>query len=107
MIIEENKITSILNQVFEMEKKVQGTSLEKSLHRNLNRIKMPLEEMGYKSHNPIGEAYDLTRLDCEAMVAGEGADQLRIVEVIKPIIYFQENGNNTLIQKAVVITETS
>jgi hypothetical protein len=41
------------------------------------------------------------------MVAGDHSDNLRIVEVIKPIIYFQQDGRNQIVQKAVVITETS
>ena len=83
----EQQTIEILNQIFEIEKKIQGSPLEKGVQRNINRMKMQLENSGYRYHNPLGEAYDITRLDCEAMVAGEGAQQLKIVEVIKPVSY--------------------
>jgi hypothetical protein len=107
MNIGQSSILAILNQIFEVEKKVSNSPFENKLERNLNRIKSTLEEIGYKYHNPIGERYQITRLDCEAMVAGDHSDNLRIVEVIKPIIYFQQDGRNQIVQKAVVITETS
>lgn len=102
--MQQTQAKEIVNQLFEIEKKIKDNALEKSIQRNINRIKTQLEESGYRYHNPLGEAYDMTRLDCEAMVAGEGTQQLRIVEVIKPIIY-SDAGGNTIIQKAIVITE--
>ena len=96
----------ILNQSFEMEKKIKDSTLEKSLQRNINRIKSTLEATGYRCHNPLGEKYSLTRLDVEAMVSGESADNLYIVEVIKPIIYFNGENGNVIAQKGVVITES-
>ena len=107
MNIGQSSIFALLNQIFEIEKKASNSPLEKKLERNINRMKTTIEELGYVYHNPIGERYQITRLDCEAMVAGGHTDNLRIVEVIKPIIYFQEGGRNQIVQKAVVITETS
>jgi hypothetical protein len=99
--------TALLNQIFEIEKKAADTPLEKKLSRNIKRMKAILEESGYRYHNPIGEPYDITRLDCEAMVAGESTSQLYIVEVVKPIIFSYQGGHNQIVQKGVVITETS
>jgi hypothetical protein len=101
----ESQIKEIINQIFEIEKKINGNDLEKSLNRNLRRMKSAVEGMGYHLHNPIGEKYDMTRLDCEAMVSGNSANNLKIVEVIKPIIYFRGDGTNSIVQKAVVVTE--
>jgi hypothetical protein len=101
----ESQIKEIINQIFEIEKKISGDPLEKSLSRNLRRLKSATEEMGFHFHNPLGEKYDITRLDCEAMISGESADNLKIVEVIKPIIYFREGETNSILQKAVVVTE--
>lgn len=101
----ESQIKEIINQIFEIEKKISGDPLEKSLSRNLRRLKSATEEMGFNFHNPVGEKYDITRLDCEAMISGESADNLKIVEVIKPIIYFREGETNSILQKAVVVTE--
>jgi len=100
-------IKGILNQLFDIEKKVADKPLEKSIRRNLSRLRAPFNELGYTYHNPIGEKYTLTRLDCEATISGESTDDLVIIEVIKPIIYFQQNGQNQIIQKGIVITATA
>ena len=102
--MDELTIKNILNQLFEIEKKVAQQPLEKSINRNLKRLKAPFETLGYWYHNPIGEKYTLTRLDCEATISGTATDNLVIMEVIKPIIYFQQNGQNQIIQKGIVIT---
>ena len=101
--MDELTIKNILNQLFEIEKKVTQQPLEKSINRNLKRLKAPFEALGYRYHNPIGEKYALTRLDCEATISGASTDNLVIMEVIKPIIYFQQNGQNQIIQKGIVI----
>lgn len=105
MHLNDAHIKSLFNQLFEIEKKVKNQPNERSINRNLKRLKSTFEELGYQSHDPLGEKYDLTRLDCEAMISGEDADNLKIVEVIKPIIYLKNEAGNTILQKAVVITE--
>lgn len=105
MQLSDHAVLSILNQLFELEKKISDLPIEKSLQRNLRRIRSEFETVGYKYHDPLGEKYSLTRLDCEAMAAGVGSDDLKIVEVIKPIVYYQQNDRNEIVQKAVVIVE--
>lgn len=101
--MDERTIKTILNQLFDIEKKVVQQPLEKSINRNLSRLKVPFKTLGYTYHNPLGEKYTLTRLDCEATISGASADNLVIIEVIKPIIYFQQNGQNQIVQKGIVI----
>ena len=108
----------ILNQVFEIEKKVSSIKEDNSIQRNLNKIKGILEEdffkngvtIGLSYHNPLGENYSDTRTDCDATIAGTGVENLEIVEVIKPIIYYayQENDriNKVIVQPAVVIVQS-
>lgn len=105
MLLPDPAALSILNQLFELEKKISNQPLEKTLNRNLRRIRSEFESAGFKYHNPLGEKYDLTRLDCEAMTSGGEGTNLKIVEVIKPIIYQQENGRNEIVQKGVVVVE--
>lgn len=105
MYLDDASISTIFNQIFEIEKKIKDQPHERSLGRNLSRLKATFEDVGYRYHDPLGEKYDLTRLDCEAMISGEDADNLTIVEVIKPIIYFKNEAGNTIVQKAVVVTE--
>ena len=105
MTLSEKDNLNILNQIFEIRKKLKDNPAERSISRNLQRISTALEDIGYKTHNPINETYDETRLDCEARIAGETADNLYISEVIKPIIYLHDNGQNHIVQKAIVIAE--
>ncbi len=107
-----------MNQIFEIEKKVTSLKEENSIQRNLNKIKGILEEeyfkgsstIGFTYHNPIGESYSETRTDCEATISGTGVENLEIIEVIKPIIFYsyQENGKviKVIVQPAVVIVQS-
>lgn len=76
-----------------------------SLSRRFQRIKKSFEELNLFVHNPIGEDYSETRLDCEASISGESSENLKIIEVIKPLVYFKHEGDNELIQRALVIAE--
>jgi hypothetical protein len=66
--------------------------------------------IGLSYHNPIGETYSETRGDCDASIAGASGDNLEIIEVIKPIIFYsyQENEKviKTIAQKGVVIAKS-
>jgi len=107
-----------MNQIFEIEKKASNLKEENSIQRNLNKMKGILEEEFFKGsstigltyHNPIGESYSDTRTDCEATIAGAGVENLEIIEVIKPIIFYayQENEKviKVIVQPAVVIVKS-
>lgn len=102
----------LLNQVFEIEKKAAKLEEGNSIDRNVRKIKALFEDslpigIGLVYHDPTGEAYDETRTDCEASIAGESAENLRIVEVIKPVIRAQQDGINRIIQRAVVVVESA
>lgn len=96
----------ILNQVFELEKKIKGKDELVSLQRNIDRIKNSFEELGLMMYNPQGETYTETRTDVEASISGDSAKNLQIINVIKPIVYEQNNGSRALIQKGVVVVES-
>ncbi|MBK7440160.1 MAG: hypothetical protein WAT43_10900 [Chitinophagales bacterium] len=107
-----------MNQIFEIEKKVTNLKEENSIQRNLNKMKRILEEEFFKGsstigltyHNPIGESYSDTRTDCEATISGTGVENLEIIEVIKPIIFYayQENEKviKVIVQPALVIVQS-
>ena len=97
----------IINQVFELDKKIQQKADIASLNRHTDRIKSALEELGYRIQNPVGEPYSDTRTDYEASIVGAKMQQLTIVETIKPIVYYQEKNNSSveLLQMGVVIVE--
>ncbi|MEM9929314.1 MAG: hypothetical protein AAF840_05820 [Bacteroidota bacterium] len=103
----------LLNQVFELEKKLDDQLDNRSLARPLERMKQLFVEefpmtageqgVGLVVHNPLGEKYTETRTDCDASIAGAGEGKLRIIEVIKPIIYLRGPDLNQIIQRGVVI----
>jgi hypothetical protein len=107
-----------MNQIFEIEKKSSNLKEENSIQRNLNKMKGILEEdffkgsstIGLTYHNPLGESYSDTRTDCEATISGTGVENLEIIEVIKPIIFYayQENEKvmKVIVQPAVVIVQS-
>lgn len=105
----------IINQLFEIEKKATNIKEDNSIYRNTNRIKGLIEEgllggHSFTTHNPIGEDYKESRTDCEATISGTGVDDLEIIEVIRPIIFYtqkeNENTYKTIAQPAVVIVQS-
>lgn len=108
----------LVNQVFEIEKKSAALQESNSIGRNVSKMRNLIESeifqdthgtVGLSYHNPIGESYSHSRSDCEASIAGAGSENLEIVEVIKPIIFFsfQEHGlvRKIIVQKAVVVAK--
>jgi hypothetical protein len=104
-----------INQVFEIEKKTSNIKEENSIQRNINKLKGLFEEGffsggGLSYHNPLGESYADTRTDCEATISGTSVENLEIIEVIKPIIFYayQENDKTlkVIVQPAVVIVQS-
>lgn len=102
----------ILNQLFEIENKLRNINETNSIQRNLDRMKDYFETdalgngQGLIYYNPLGESYNETRTDCEASISGSSHENLEIIEVLKPIIYFKYANTQTVIQKAVVIVES-
>lgn len=105
------KYIDILDQVFEIEKKLEGLNEHNSISRNVNRIKECFENLTQDSgliyHNPLGEKFNETRTDLEASIAGNSTNNLVVIEVIKPIIRLcTNNGITTIVRKGVVIVES-
>ena len=110
----------VLNQLFEIEQKVMKLEEQNSLSRNIDRLKnyfennaleRGLEYQGFSInglyyHNPIGEKYNETRLDCEATISGTGHENLKIIDVIKPIIFAKSGNSRLVVQKGVVIVQS-
>ena len=93
----------IINQVF----LIQQKSLKEGLSvfdRNIERVNREIEELGYTVINPLGQKYSSSMTDVEANIVGDISVKMRIVKVLKPIIYKNEGGR-ILIQKGIVIVE--
>jgi hypothetical protein len=100
-------LVKIFNQLFEIQKKTEGKPELTGIIRNLTRIHEYMGEMGLSFHNPLGEIYNETRTDCEADIVGELSDKMVISEVIKPIIYFGNESQRTIVQRGIVIVQSA
>lgn len=94
---------SIINQIFEIQKKAKDQKLD-FFDRNLDRIMFELEEMGYEILNPSGQVYDERDTTMEVSIIGAPSTP-RITKVLKPIIYQKDGAERILIQKGIVIAE--
>jgi hypothetical protein len=96
----------ILNQVFEIQHKMNQLSITDKFSRNMTRLLSICEENGYIMHDPFGEKYNESRTDIEANISGNLTNNMMISQVIKPIIYqIGGEGEKTLVQKGIVIVE--
>jgi hypothetical protein len=105
----------ILNQIFEIEQKVNKIAEPHSIQRNIDKLKEYFENsidengLGLIYENPINQPYNETRTDCEASIAGNSTENLIITEVIKPIIRIisrKEKNHTSIVQKAIVIVQS-
>jgi hypothetical protein len=99
---------TLLNQLFEIEKKLSATedSDPNNCLRNIAKIKDALREQGLFYEDPIGQPFKETRTDLEATISGQGTDNLKVVEVIKPIIREGTSEFSRVSQKGIVIVES-
>ena len=90
------------NLVFELEKKLTDNN-SPGLKRTVQRMRDVLDEAGILILNPMGEPYQETRTDLEANIVTPAKGVLYIVDVIKPVLYTQDQQGKALLQKGVVI----
>jgi len=105
---------TLLNQVYEIERKVGNLEGFEKIRRNIERMKdvirsesVPEKEIYYE--DPMGQSYDDTRNDLEAHIAGEGTEELVVIDVIKPIIRMrgkQHLSSSRVVQRGMVTVET-
>ena len=91
------------NLVFELDRKFVSKESNTALQRIYDKMKLVIEEAGIYVYNPAGEKYAETRTDVEANISGTSTNNLVIKDVIKPVLYKEENGKRALLQKGVVI----
>lgn len=96
----------ILNQLYEVERKLTIHGDSGKALRNVSRIKDILEELGVFYEDPMGQSFKETRTDMEANISGAGTENLEVVEVIKPIIRCGGRDYSRICQKGIVIVES-
>jgi hypothetical protein len=102
-------VFTVLNQVFELERRLSKVDDPARFSRPLEKLKEAFDsdEAQFVIENPINQKYDITRTDVEATINGAEHENLVIEEVLKPIIKLTSNGISRIIQKGVVIASAS
>ncbi|MAF72088.1 MAG: hypothetical protein CL591_16065 [Alteromonas sp.] len=104
----DKKIITILNQLFEIERKSKENGHLDKIVRNIERIKSALIQDNQSGEifyeDPTGEEYSETRNDLEVHIVGENTQDLIVVDVIKPIIRYgnRQLGLTQVIQRGLV-----
>jgi hypothetical protein len=95
----------VLNQVYELERKIGQLTDSEGIMRQVRRMKDLFEQDFQLTYeDPIGQQFNETRTDVEARVAGDSADNLVIIETLKPVIRFWHNPRQSeIVQKGIVV----
>jgi hypothetical protein len=95
-------ITTALNQLYEVERKLTVQGDPPNALRNV-----AFEEVHAFYDDPMGQPFNETRTDVEATISGSGTENLVIVEVLKPIVRIGTREYSRVIQKGIVIAEST
>lgn len=96
----------ILNNLYEVEKKLALHGDAGNATRNIEKMKDMFAEVGLFYEDPMGQEFRETRTDLDATISGSGTENLVVVEVIKPIIRGGEAAFSKVIQKGIVVVES-
>lgn len=96
----------ILNNLCDIERKLNMHGDPGNSRRNVERIKEALQDQKLFYEDPMGEKFSETRTDLEASIAGSGTEDLVVVEVIKPIIRLGDESYSKVVQKGIVVVES-
>jgi len=99
-------VLQVLNNLCDIERKLSIHGDPGNVRRNIERIKETIEEIKVFYEDPMGQSFSETRTDLEATITGEGSDNLKVVEVMKPIIRFGDRNFSRVIQKGIVIVQS-
>lgn len=93
----------LLNNLYEIEKKLLVHGDKGNISRNVEKIKDILagEQLFYE--DPINQVFKETRTDLEATISGESTENLVVTEVIKPIIRHGNEQYSKVVQKGIVV----
>ena len=97
-----------LNNLYDVERKLTTSSNPGNVSRNIEQMKEALTEGFHLFYeDPSGQTFSETRTDLEATIAGSGTENLKVVEVIKPIIRYGDPASSRVVQKGVVVVKES
>jgi hypothetical protein len=99
-------VLSILNNAFEIERKLAKHGDPGNALRNIEKLKAALAEADFFFEDPMDQPFRETRTDLEASISGTGTDDLVVVEVIKPIVRFGNRDSSRVVQKGIVVVQS-
>ncbi len=100
-------VLQVLNNLCDIERKLSIHGDPGNAKRNVERIKETFEDEKVFYEDPMGQSFSETRTDLEATITGEGSDNLKVVEVIKPIIRVGDRNFSRVVQKGIVIVQSN
>jgi hypothetical protein len=98
-------ILRTLNNLYDVERKLAAFGDPGNISRNVEQMKEAFKEIPLFYEDPAGQTFSETRIDLEATIAGSGTENLKVAEVIKPIIRYGELANSRVVQKGVVVVK--
>lgn len=99
-------VLQVLNNLCDIDRKLSIHGDPGNARRNVERIKETIEDIKVFYEDPMGQSFSETRTDLEATITGEGTDNLKVVEVIKPIIRVGDKSFSRVVQKGIVIVQS-
>ena len=99
-------VLQVLNNLCDIDRKLSIHGDPGNAKRNVERIKETIEDIKVFYEDPMGQSFSETRTDLEATITGEGSDNLKVVEVIKPIIRVGDRNFSRVVQKGIVIVQS-
>ena len=106
--VQPKSLFRLFNQIFELERKASRLPDGDSLLRQVRRMKELFEEDFHLTYeDPTGQPFSETRTDVEARLAGHSAENLVIVETLKPIIRFSLGPTSSIVQRGIVVAGES
>jgi hypothetical protein len=97
---------TMLNNLYEIERKLALHGDPGNAMRNVERIKDALKEQGIFYEDPMGQPFKETRTDLDATISGTGTENLVVSEVIKPIVRAGLRELSRVVQKGIVVVES-
>lgn len=99
-------VLQVLNNLCDLDRKLSIHGDPGNAKRNVERIKETIEDIKFFYEDPMGQSFSETRTDLDATITGEGSDNLKVVEVIKPIIRVGDRNFSRVVQKGIVIVQS-
>jgi len=99
-------VLGVLNNLYDIEKKIDSHGDNSNIKRNVDRIREIFQDEKIFYENPLGQKFTETRTDLDATITGEGAEDLYVVEVIKPIVRVGNQNYSVVVQKGIVVVQS-